>query len=433
MKPNGTIVQTLVDEQRHCRRVLIYFLRQRYRCVCGAYPFQPLPGVAEGRCITKRGAEYVARQCLSHSFEFSANEVGISGKTAKNLFADFVVRCEAERTIETPEVLGIDGVCVGHSRNKKTYCLLTDLSNKAALELLPKGTMLELARFLKQLPKPENLKVVAIDMATGFLTVIRKLYPHAIVVIDPYHILRMLNDAVTRVVREKQKDLTTTEHKKLMNGGNRFLLTTRRSKLTKTQKEKLEEWFVRVPEFKLAFELKEEAFDIWRIKDRGEAERHYDEWLAKIPKELRGAFSKFTGAVRRWRTYIFNYFDFKVSNAYTESRNRDVKSLQREGRRTSFPVLRARFLFAGITEKPHRTRNRMNARQIRAVARKAEEIQQAVRARDPKSYVARIEAARKAKNEFSRLLYPGEKWVARFGHFSVNSDRETPVKWDFIW
>lgn len=433
LNPNGTLVQTVIDEPRHHRRLRIHFIRQRYRCACGAGPSEVLPGVARGRCITTRGAEYVAIRSLRRSFASVANEVGISDKTVKNLFADFVTALEHARKIETPEILGIDGVCVGRYRNKKNYCLLTDLSKNTPLDLLPKTTMLELIRFLKQLSRPENLKVVVIDMARGSLTVIRKLYPTAKVVIDPYHVLRMLNDAVTRVVKDRQKDLSAPEHRELMKGGNRFLLTTRRTNLTETQKDLLEEWFKKVPEFEVAFQLKEEAFDIWRITYRAEAERRYDEWEKKIPKEMRRAFLKFTGAIKRWRAHIFNYFDFKVTNAYTESRNRDIKTLQREGRRTSFPVLRARFLFAGIDQKPHRTRNRMSAPLVRAVATEAEHVRKPSNSRDPNSYVARINAARKSKNEFSRLLHPGDKWLARFGHYSIYSDQESPMKWDFIW
>jgi transposase len=433
-RPNGTIVQTLVDEPREGRRVKINFIRQRYQCTdCGRNTLQPLADVVRNRAITARGANYMYTEALSRSFEDVALNTGTSGRTAKEVFADRVCELDRARTIVTPEVLGIDGVCVGHNKHKKTYCMLTDISKHSVLELLQKSTMLEVARFLKQLPEAGNLKVVAIDMSRGFLGVILKLYPKVVVVIDSYHVLRLLNDAVTAVVKGKQENLSKAEHEELMQGGNRFLLLKRRCDLTKEEKNKMERWFARVPEFRQAFELKEEVYDIWKLTRRREAERRYEEWRRKIPGNLEPAFRKFTGAVKRWRPYVFNYFDHRVTNAFTESKNREVKSLQRQGRRVSFAVLRARLLYGGINRKPSRPQDNVNVGQIRAAIKRAKEAQKPQNRRDPKSYVARIEAAHKSTNEFSKLLRPHQGWDERFGHYSCYSEEDSPIKWDFLW
>lgn len=432
VRPNGTLVQSLIDQPIHDRFLRINFVRHRYRCSCGRNLLQPLADNFKGHSLTSRAAIQIALDILDHSYEFSAAKVGVSSKMAKNIFADIICDLEAAREISLPEVIGIDGVCVGH-RYKRTYCLITDISKHKIIDLLSKSTELELARFLKQLPGAENLKVVVIDMARGFFVVIQKLFPRATIVIDPYHVLRMLNDAVTAVVNLKKASLSKSAREELMKGGNRFLLLKRRSELTEDEKEQLKVWFERIPEFKLAFELKEEVFDIWRLSQRIEAEKRYDDWLKKIPKDLEEPFRKFTGAVRRWRRYIFNYFDHRVTNAFTESKNRDVKSLQRQGRRTSFTILRARLLYTEVLLKPHDSLSKLKPHQVREVVRKARRLKSTSIARDPNSYIARIEAARKSKNEFSRLLRPPQGWLDRFGHYSCYSEQESPYKWDFIW
>lgn len=433
LHPNGTLVQSVIDEQLHGRLVRIHFIRQRYLCPCGRSLLQPLAGTVEGRAITERAAIHIAREAIVNSFEFVAATQGISPKMVKDLFADFVIRLDAARVIEFPEVLGIDGVCVGRRKHKRSYCLLTDISNHCVLELLSRSTELELIRFLKQLPKPENLKVVVIDMAKGFLCVIEKLFPHVPVGIDPYHVLRILNDAVTALVRTKQMHLSKAEHDELMRGGNRFLLLKRRSELTEEEKEQLQLWFERIPEFKRVFELKEEVFDIWRISNRAEAEKRYDEWSKKIPIDFEKAFRKFTGAVKRWRPYVFNYFEHRVTNAYTESKNRDIKTLQRQGRRTSFPVLRAKLLYADLLLQSRSPLRKTQPSAVREIIRKIRKSDKPARIRNPNSYVARIDAARKSKNEFSRILRPTQGWDERFSHYSSESDEANPFKWNFIW
>jgi transposase len=430
---NGTLVQSVIDEQLHNRLVRIHFVRQRYLCPCGRSLLQPLAGTVEGRAITERAAIHLARQAIVNSFEFVAATEGISPKMVKELFADFISRLDAARMIEFPEVLGIDGVCVGRRKNKRSYCLLTDISNHYVLELLGKTTEIELVRFLKQLPKPENLKVIVIDMSKGFLCVIQKLFPYVPVVIDPYHVLRMLNDAITSVVRTKQMHLSRAEHDELMRGGNRFLLLKRRFELTKDEKDQLALWFERVPQFKRAYDLKEEVYDLWRCTERHDAEALYEAWLKKVPADLDRHFSKFTGAIRRWRPHIFNYFEHKFTNAYTESKNRDIKTLHRQGRRTSFSVLRAKLLYADILLRPPQISSGIPPRHIRRAIKDAREKQRSVHLRAPRSYIARLEATRKSRNEFSTLLRPSASWEDRFKQFSCYSKEESPYKWDFIW
>jgi transposase len=309
LDPSGTLVQKVRDEPRENRRVEIHFIRRRFKCPCGRNLLQPLPGIVKGRSITLRGAHYAALESFRLSFDEVAEKVGISSKTVKEMFADLVCQLDAARIIEAPEVLGIDGVCVGRRKYKRSYCLFTDISNSRILELSPKSTELEVARFLKQLPKKENIKVVTIDMSKGFLVVVEKILPHTVIVIDPFHVVRKLNDAVNKVVRMKQKGLTPTEHKRLMKGGNRFLLLKRRHELTEKEKEQLDAWFKEIPEFKQAYNLKEAGYDIYKSTARRSAEKHFDEWKERIPESLEPAFRDFVGMVGRWRRHIFNYFD----------------------------------------------------------------------------------------------------------------------------
>jgi transposase len=433
LRPVGTLVQKITDEPRESCRVRVHFIRQRFQCSCGRNLLQPLPGVVAGRSITTRAAARIALECFDRSFEDVGNSTGVSSRTAKELFADLICAVEAVRKIEAPRMLGIDGVCVGRRKYKRNYCLLTDLSNSAVLELLGTSTQLEVARFLQQLPGKENVRFVMIDMAKGFLNAVEKALPRAKVGIDPYHVVSKLNDAVTKVVRMKQENLSPAEHKRLMRGGNRFLLLKRRHELTNEQKSQLDAWFEKVPEFKQAYDLKEAGYDIYKSTTRRSAEKNFAKWEWRIPENLEPAFRDFLNMVKRWEPYIFNYFDFKVSNAYTESKNRDVKSLQRHGRRTSFPVLRARLIHGWVVWMPERPKAEIKAGHIRKAMKEASAAGRIPETWDPNSYVARINDARKAANEFSRLMRPGKGWEERFGHFSHYSKEKSTHKWDFIW
>lgn len=134
--PVGTLTQSLWDEPQDNRRKRIHFIRKRFKCLCGKHLLQPLAGAAKNRSVTERCANYIALEALSRPFEAVSEKVGPSSKTVKEIFADFMCELEAARKIRAPQILGIDGVCVGRRKYKRSYCLLTDVSKFRVLELL---------------------------------------------------------------------------------------------------------------------------------------------------------------------------------------------------------------------------------------------------------------------------------------------------------
>ena len=52
-----------------------------------------------------------------------------------------------------------------------------------------------------------------------------------------------------------------------------------------------------------------------------------------------------------WGDYVFNYFDYPYTNAFTESSNRRVKDIQREGRGGDFKTVRAKMIFGTLQRR----------------------------------------------------------------------------------
>ena len=108
----------------------------------------------------------------------------------------------------------------------------------------------------------------------------------------------------------------------------------------------------------MAYEVKEAGYRIYDAKTREEAENSFVEWKASVPQEMKGAFGDFERAWNNWQTEILNYFDHRVTNAYTESLNNLIRSTNRIGRGYSFEALRAKVLLAEGPEKIKRVRPR---------------------------------------------------------------------------
>lgn len=73
---------------------------------------------------------------------------------------------------------------------------------------------------------------------------------------------------------------------------------------------------------------------------------NWPKWKASIPTDLAGQFKDITTAVENWKGPIFNYFDTRVTNAYTEALNGVMKVVNRNGRGYSFEAIRAKMLYA---------------------------------------------------------------------------------------
>lgn len=412
MKRNGWRKKLVLDSPVRGKRVRILLFRKRFKCSeCGKTSKQPFVELDERRSATKRLVEYTGRQALRKTFATVGEEVGWSCKTVRSIFTDFVELLSKSVCFETPTCIGIDEVYIG----RVARCIITDNINRRVIGLLHKKDMLSLTRYLVQLPHKERIKQVTTDMYRPFYTVVKRVLPHAEIVVDTYHVQRMANQAVNAVLQRVRAGLDRSERRDHMR--DRFLLFRRNYDLPEDKKEIIKIWGQNLPQIGIAYQLKEEFLDLWKLSRRDEAERRYEEWRGRIPGDLSYAFKEITTAITNWHREVFNYFDFKVTNAFTESANNIIKSLQRQGRSYSFEVIRAKMLYGGgfITKRPA-----YNSREWEMnVGSEGKRKKQRNRADAPNSldsYVRRLKRLRESQDVFNQLLQPPDVWKARFTH-----------------
>jgi len=138
---------------------------------------------------------------------------------------------------------------------------------------------------------------------------------------------------------------------------DRFILLKRRSDLTMQEILVLEAWINAYPVLAAAYGAKEAFYAIWDSKTRQEAKTKYVAWQEGLSKEIQTAYEPLTTAIRNWHWEIFNYFDHRITNAYTESLNNLVRVVNRMGRSYSFDALRAKVLFTDGVPKVQRPRD----------------------------------------------------------------------------
>lgn len=330
-----------MDTPIHAKRVGILIERQRYRCKsCNGTFFANIEVINGKRNCTNRLIEYIEKQSLTDTFVSIANTVGVDEKTVRNIFSDYVERLSETVNFEIPKLMGIDEIHI----IKKPRCVITNIEQNTIIDILPDRNKSTVIKYLNAISKKHNIRIVTMDMWRPYKDAVNLIIPHADIVVDKFHVVRMANEALDRVRKDLRSSLTPKERRTLKN--DRFILLKRHSKLDIHDNLILQAWINQYKHLGQAYWLKERFFDIWDTDNKELALERYEAWKKDIPSKLEYAFEPLTKAMNNWELEIFGFFDHNVTNAYTESINNLIRVMNRLGRGYSFEALRAKILYS---------------------------------------------------------------------------------------
>jgi len=341
LRPYGVREQRFMDLPIHAKRTGILVGRRRLKCrACNRLFIEPLADMDEDRRMTRRLLAYVQQESLARTFTDVADRCGLDEKTVRLIFKEHVSQLESAYTFVTPSVLGIDELhLIGQPR-----AIFTNVEQRTIIDMLEKRDQKTVQTYLSELKDGHKIEVVVMDMWRPYRLAVEAVLPNAQIVVDKFHIVRMANQALEQVRKDLRESLTDKKRRTLKR--DRFILLHRKRDLSDKDEFILSTWAENFPLLGQAYELKEEFFDIWDELDRQTAWDKFTDWKKRIPPELAPAFREVTTAVENWRGPIFNYFDTRVTNAYTEALNGVTKVVQRVGRGYSFEAIRAKMLYS---------------------------------------------------------------------------------------
>lgn len=347
---HGTREPTFMDVPTHGKRLGIRVIRQRYRCKsCGNVFIDPLMGMDEDHAMTNRLVKFIQEQSLLRTFTSIADDVGVDEKLIRNIFRAYVDVLESQHIIQTPKWLGIDEIHVlGNPR-----CVLTNVRERTLIDMLKTRNKPMVEQYLMKMPNRQSIEVVTMDMWQPYRDAVAGAIPQAKIVVDRFHVVKMANKALDELRKSLKAGMTTTQKRQLMR--DRYVLLKRHADLQPKDLLLLETWIGNIPTLGTAYKLKEMLFDLYELKDKKEAEDRYQTWRDTLEAnpEVAPFFSDLVRAITNWHDPIFNYFDFKITNGYTEAINGLIKVANRIGRGYSFEAIRAKMLFKdGHKTKP---------------------------------------------------------------------------------
>lgn len=342
----GKREQLFMDLPIHGKRVGLLVRRQRYQCrECQQTFLERLDHtIDEKRNATKRLVKYIEKQSLKRTFVSIAEDVGLNEKTVRNIFRDYVNQLEREIQFETPKWLGIDEIHI-----IKPRCVITNVEDRTIVDLLPNRNKETVIRYFQQLRDLKRIQFVTMDMWKPYKEAVQAVIPNAVIIVDKFHVVRMVNDVLESIRKVLRADLLPKERRGLMH--DRFILLKRQRDLTAREQLILDTWTANYDTLGIAYHLKEAFYAIWDHTDRDSAFNQYQDWRSQIPASLQSAFDPLLKAMENWESEIFAYFDHPITNAYAEALNSLIRAMYRLGRGYSFEALRAKILFTeGMTK-----------------------------------------------------------------------------------
>lgn len=300
------------------RLVLLRLTIRSFRCPqCGTFS-EHIPGI-DRRRTTARFRSLVIPKIRDRSFSSVAQEFGLS--------ASSLIRSarELRQSMDVPWPttvfnLGIDE----HSFSGRDLMItLTNVSHHHLLDILRNDRNLTLREWLRNMPEQARklIRAVCIDMHSGYRSIVEQELPGVPIVIDKFHVIQHLNWHLQQL-----RLLYTNQSYPLP----RLLLEKNKEDLRDSERVWLQTIFRRYPSIAEFWRTKEIMRRLYRLHDAEKATAQFDALLDGLQGDHRPRWDELYRTLKRWRTYILNYFTAgRITNAYTEGVHTRIKLLKR--------------------------------------------------------------------------------------------------------
>lgn len=179
---------------------------------CASFPFRSKVSIKLAIDALEQLAEWTA------TFESVSKRLLISPTTVQNIFDTYVN--PKRRTL--PPILCIDEAYEEGQFNEPYMVVLYDFTNKKIVDAIEDRSKWNLSRYFSKISREEreNVKVISIDMWQPYADVASVYFPHAMIVIDSFHVMQNIYRALEKVrcrIMNKYKDEKSIEYYLLKN------------------------------------------------------------------------------------------------------------------------------------------------------------------------------------------------------------------------
>ena len=274
--------------------------------------------------VTYRFEYVMLVYCQLMTQKAAAKILHIPKSTLSDLLHRTIARIREGHRIRGLKTIGIDEIsyCKGHKYATVVY----DLDRSCVLWVGPgKGRKTIDKFFTEQLSDYQKRQITwaCCDMSQTYIGAIEEHCPNSTLVLDHFHIVKALNNAVDEVRKEQWRKVSIDERKALK--GLRWLLFKHSSNRSKKDSRILNALRKGNHRIHRAWVLKDEFEHFWEYNAPWAAERFLNRWSTAALKSRLKPIRDFVKMLRKQMHWIIPFVESKLTNAMAEGLNRIIR------------------------------------------------------------------------------------------------------------
>ena len=317
---------------------------------------------AEGKSpVTKPFALFLARWAKRLSWQETAKSFCTTWDTVFRSVKQIVEYGLKHRQLDGITAIGVDEIQYGKGHQYLTLVYQINAGIRRLLFVGKERKAKTLLRFFRDFGKErcEKLEFVCSDMWKAYIKVIKKKAPDALHILDRFHIVQKLAQAIDKIRAAEVKRLAAEGYDEEVLKHTKYCFLKKEGNLTEKQKTKLTDVLQYDLKSVRAYLLKESFQLFWNYKSPYWAEWYLKKWCARAMRSRLEPIKDFVRTLRRHQPLIMNWFKAQkqYSSGIVEGLNRKINLVTRKsyGFR-NYEVLKiALFLTMGELPEPEFT------------------------------------------------------------------------------
>ncbi len=317
---------------------------------------------AEGKSpVTKPFALFLARWAKRLSWKETATSFCTTWDTVFRSVEQIVEYGLKHRQLDGITAIGVDEIQYGKGHRYLTLVYQINAGIRRLLFVGKERKAKTLLRFFRDFGKErcEKLEFVCSDMWKAYIKVIKKKAPDALHILDRFHIVQKLGQAIDKIRAAEVKRLAAEGYDEEVLKHTKYCFLKKEGNLTEKQKTKLTDVLQYDLKSVRAYLLKESFQLFWNYKSPYWAEWYLNKWCARAMRSRLEPIKDFVRTLRRHQPLIMNWFKAQkqYSSGIVEGLNRKINLVTRKsyGFR-NYEVLKiALFLTMGELPEPEFT------------------------------------------------------------------------------
>jgi transposase len=173
----------------------------------------------------------------------------------------------------------------------------------------------------------KRITAVAIDMGVAYISAVKKNLPHAKIVFDHFHVIKLVNDRLNDLRKKVYASAAKNDQKIL--AGIKYVLLKGEENLDEKGKTRLNELLALNTPLTIGYILKEDLRQIWKKKYILSANKALKNWIKTARDSGEPILIQLAGTIEKHLYGILNWYLFKINSGRIEGINNKIKLVKR--------------------------------------------------------------------------------------------------------